>query len=155
MRRSPVITFFLLLLILLTVCFIFGNSLRGAEASGTQSGMVSAFLGKALGLPEEVYEGPSFGALIRMLAHMAEFALLGAEVTLLLFHLRPSRSFYLLGGLACALTAAVDETIQFFVPGRVTELSDLLLDTLGALLGAATVLVLLFLRRFLQKRKSE
>ena len=51
----------------------------------------------------------------------------------------------LLAGVTAAAVASVDETIQLSVPGRTGQLSDVLLDTAGAVTGAAMVLLILWL----------
>lgn len=154
MRASHVRTGLLLLCMLLTVLFIFSNSLENGGSSNAQSGSVSDFLGKLFHLPPEVYEGDLFRGLVRSLAHMAEFALLGAEAALLIWNIRFSWASVAFGGLGCFLVALIDEVIQFFVPGRASELSDVFLDTLGVLCGMALVLLLRWMTNALKKKRS-
>ena len=153
MRAFRIREILLLLAFFLTVGFIFSNSLASGGESNAQSGTVSTLVGEALGLPQEVYEGPSFRGAIRSLAHMAEFALLGAEAALLVRNRRFSRVGYVWGGAVCVFVAACDEIIQLFVPGRAAEFTDLLLDTAGILCGTAFVLILLGICRALQKKR--
>ena len=49
--------------------------------------------------------------------------------------------------LFCVLVAATDETIQLFVSGRSGQVSDVVLDCVGALVGIGTM-------KLLQKWKS-
>lgn len=86
-------------------------------------------------------------ALVRKLAHMTEFALLGAFWTAAL---PPSgaggcspekgRACRVLS--ACVLTALADETIQLFVPGRSSQVTDVWIDLLGAAIGLGAALLL-------------
>ena len=119
--------------------FIWSNSLQtAAESSETSQGiltMVMPLLGQT-GIPEEFWH-----TVIRKAAHMAEFALLG----ILWF-----AGLYRQGGetgclvwkrlglvlILCLVTAAVDEIIQLFVPGRSGELRDVCIDVSGAFLGS-------------------
>lgn len=77
------------------------------------------------------------------LAHFLEYAILGA---LLWFALRRnSRGF---SALAVAVIAASvygvsDELHQFFVPGRVPDIADWGVDTVGALVGAIVAALLM------------
>lgn len=73
------------------------------------------------------------GTLLRKGAHLLEYTLLGLLLSLLA-HRYGLRSIWLplAAGAACA---AMDEIHQFFVPGRTGLVTDVLLDSLGVLLG--------------------
>ncbi len=130
-------------LLILNVAFIWGNSLLPAEYSSTLSGFVGDIL--ALFLPAS---GPSEGGegqhILRKLAHFTEFACLGLLLSCLVYMLYKTRwecvALPLLTGI---LVASVDETIQCFVPERGPRISDVGIDTLGVLLGI--VLINLFI----------
>ncbi len=64
-------------LIALTLLFIWGNSMRNASASGAMSGSVRVWLESLLHIPIDEF-------LLRKAAHFSEYALLGAELSLLL-----------------------------------------------------------------------
>jgi len=66
--------------------------------------------------------------LLRKLAHVTEYAILGALL------LRATRRPWLALGLAAAY-AASDEVHQHFVEGRHAALLDVAIDTVGALVG--------------------
>lgn len=114
---------------------IWGNSMRTSTQSAQQSGSLLAFLTPwltALGIQPE-----GFHTILRKLAHLSEYGLLGVLWTMELW-LGPHRekrrgamerlSF-------CMLTAFLDETIQLFVPGRSGEIRDVWIDTAGAWTG--------------------
>ena len=91
---------------------------------------------------------------LRSLAHMFCFAVLGGLYFLVF------ASFRLVGFKRCALSvgctlcyAVLDEVHQYFVPGRSTQLSDICVDTLGAVL-AVLVLALIF-KGFSKRRKAK
>ena len=44
--------------------------------------------------------------------------------------------------LFCVLVASMDETIQLFVSGRSGQMSDVMLDSVGALVGITSMKVL-------------
>lgn len=99
----------------------------------------------AIPLPVE-----SWHTLIRKLAHMTEFALLGVCWTAALARSGPGGkggTRLLLVPLACLLIAMVDETIQIFVPGRGSLVSDVWIDALGACIGSGITLLILSRRR--------
>ncbi|MBE6932077.1 MAG: VanZ family protein [Ruminococcaceae bacterium] len=74
--------------------------------------------------------------LLRKLAHFAEFAILGI---LLGKSLRGPAERLLLTGLLCALC---DETIQLFVAGRSSQVSDIWVDFSGILASAVFLWVI-------------
>lgn len=119
---------------------IWSRSLYPAEQSSAQSLEVLAWLTpllEFLGQEPEVWH-----TLVRKLAHMTEFTVLGA-----LWSVVPGVG---LSGklLCCLLTALADETIQLFVPGRSGQVSDVWIDFTGAVLGTALgYLLCLLLRR--------
>ena len=93
-------------------------------------------------------------AVIRKLAHAAEFALLA----ILLFHAlyqtcgrgRP----YLSWGLT-VLYAVTDELHQILIPGRACRFFDVCVDALGALAGVLFCLLVLALWKKYRMRKTE
>ena len=77
---------------------------------------------------------------LRKLAHVTEFAILGA----LLARALPERAALLVG----IAYAASDEVHQHFVPGREAALLDVAIDAVGVLVGV------LLLRRFARRRTA-
>ena len=132
--------------------FIWSNSLAPAAQSAAQSLWVLERFDALLewvGLPGDFGHG-----LLRKLAHMWEFALLGAlwEAALATGRMR-GKSWYCVQCACgfCLLTAMADETIQAFVPGRSSQVTDVWIDFGGACLGILAVFALF---RLLGRRKS-
>ncbi len=133
-----------LLLTLAWIGFIFSNSLKSGTASGEQSSKVHEVVNKvaqSLGAKEEISQDT-----VRSGAHFAEFAILGFLLCLSIASLWCLRGgsrlprlmgFGCLSLPVCAILAATDEYLQTFSEGRSTELSDAILDTVGALAGIA------------------
>ncbi len=81
---------------------------------------------------------------LRKCAHFTEYLILGVLVTSTLYHMSVHRK--VLAGIGlCGIAAAIDETIQLFVPGRSGQVSDVLLDCFGTFVGI--VLVYLYKNR--------
>ena len=140
-RRSRRTGLVLGCLIALTLLFIWGNSMRNASASGAMSGSVRVWLESLLHIPIDEF-------LLRKAAHFSEYALLGAELSLLLSLLSDRRGAPLAHGRNLIdfpalgfLAAAIDETIQIFT-GRGSSLLDVWLDTAGCLTGFFLVLLI-------------
>ena len=133
-------------LIALNLAFIWGNSLMNGTDSGNMSGGIMAWLNSFLGL------GPAgmelLHHLIRKAAHFTEFACLGALIGWYrcLDTRKHEIAMPVLLGMAAGL---VDETIQLFTPDRGPSLTDVWIDTSGALTG----IMLLILGHHLIKRK--
>lgn len=123
---------------------IWGHSLLPAAQSSAESAWVMEAMAPLLaltGLAPDLRH-----TLVRKLAHMTEFALLGALWTAALppsgaggCSLEHSRASRVLP--ACVLTALADETIQLFVPGRSSQITDVWIDALGAAMGLGAVLL--------------
>lgn len=125
--------------------FIFRNSLQAAQVSAQYSEQVRQAINQAAGA---VGLGPFTLRTVRKLAHFAEFTLLGFWLMLCLRvytrHFIKHVSWPLLFGL---LAAVADETVQLYVPGRISSTLDVLLDFSGVVCGLfAALVLLLFLR---------
>lgn len=117
--------------------FIWGNSMLPGEISQAFSDWVKSLLEKLL--PGEGLDSPQKGSgLLRKIAHFTEFAALGALLGWLFGMLRKGKLQPLFWGTAAA---CVDETIQFFVPGRSPGLKDVAIDTAGVLTGLVFLLI--------------
>lgn len=122
MKKKNVLTSILLCLILLTVCFIFSNSMESIPDSRTRSEGLLTLLRPLLEF--FVGKGNATNHLIRKLAHFAEFFALGAELSALCLLWSKPLLWTLFAGL---LTALTDETIQIFY-GRGSQVQDVWLD---------------------------
>ena len=76
--------------------------------------------------------------------HFVEYGTLGALLSHALRATYPRWRYvnvWLLAALATTLWGAIDEIHQAFVPGRNSDVGDLIADAVGALVGAAVYLV--------------
>ncbi len=136
-----------LVLVVLFISVIWGNSLVVGENSGSLSAGVVVWvqgLLQSLGLPFAWVSN----FLIRKAAHFTEYFILA----LLASHaFDPRRSAGTEGVVAacvlCVLVSSIDETIQLFVPGRCGQVADVLIDCSGAFLAAVIRSALVRLRR--------
>ena len=124
----------LILLLLLTLAFIWGNSLLTRAESQEISRGILAEICAAL---EHVglHIDPENDHWLRKLAHFGEFGLLGAELCALLFLNRRARPQ---GFVNCAFAglgvAVADEALQL-ISNRGSQVQDVLLDFAGFLTG--------------------
>ena len=135
---------------LLWAMVIFSFSLQPADASSELSLGVghwlidllpSAISDKVLAMPQTQLE--FLHTLLRKAGHFSEYLILGM---LSMFTVLQSRFCHKkwMGLGFCLLVASVDETIQLFVSGRSGQVSDVVLDFVGALCG---ILILLGVRK--------
>ena len=131
-------------LIVVNLCFIWGNSLLPGEISGAISDAVKNLLRWCLSFLNLPSGGGGGGGLLRKVAHFTEFACLGGLFTWLFSMLR--RPAWL--ALGCGfLAACVDETIQIFVPDRGPSVFDVGIDTAGVAVGILLLLLFQHIKR--------
>lgn len=125
-------------LLILILIFIWGNSCLPANISGAFSNWVRNLLAPLFGWDPANPNGTGPGAL-RKIAHLMEFFCLGMCLSWLAWMLRTRKWEVLLPLPAGFLTACIDETIQFFIPGRGPGWLDVGIDTLGVTLGVVII----------------
>lgn len=147
-KTSPwLIAFRVIFTIALIACivFIFRNSLQEGYFSSERSQAVMRALNHLL---DKVNLGPLSEHTVRKLAHFAEFTLEGFLLMLCLrvytSHFVRHVSWPLLGGMT---TALMDETIQKFIPGRTSQVTDVWIDMGGVVCGLFVALILLLIVR--------
>lgn len=143
-NRIPVFQrIFFPLCVVATLVFIFCNSLQTGEQSSVTSGGVveilqefarktapNSFVATATGKAYELLH-----AIVRMLAHFAEFAMLGAFVAWTYFAYLTDKRFFLVAFTFLLCMPIIDEYIQLTVAGRGAQVLDVLVDTLGSVCG--------------------
>lgn len=128
-----------LLLTVLWLTFIFGNSLKTGEQSSEQSGKVHEVVNdvaQSIGIEKPISEHT-----VRKSAHFLEFAVLGGLVCIDLWAFRIvslkkklhiSSLFSLLSLPICAVFASIDELLQKTSKDRGPSVIDVLIDTSGS-----------------------
>ena len=157
--RRGFLRWFLTCLTLFWMVFIFMMSSAGKDESNSQSGAVCEFIcehfveGYEEMAPEEqIQMQQKISFPVRKCAHLSEYAVLGALMTLTAASWRregeetmrtgetPGGTVRILPVLAAGFLYAVsDEIHQIFVPGRSGEPRDVLIDTSGVLIGICLV----------------
>lgn len=150
------LTIFLTILIILTLTFIFQNSMESVAQSEEKS---TAVMEKVCFLLERVVgKGNVTDHLVRKLAHFFEFSVLGIEMSALSFlHHSPRRSLYfsITLPLFCGLIAALtDETIQI-ISARGSQVQDVWLDFAGVCVGVGVVFAVWLIWRNRQIRQRQ
>lgn len=163
MKNKHKILYFLPAIIVTLI--IFALSSRDIDTSNAQSGQVTeavvSLFGSSSGYgSSEGVGGIDFGLLnlyIRALAHVIEFGGLGLMILLGCFLNKLTLKQYIKITLTWGIaTALVDETIQYFTPGRTCDLLDITKDIIGILLSLvfAYVVQILYLRHTNKTKKK-
>lgn len=77
---------------------------------------------------------------VRKMAHVSEYFLLAASVSLPLYVYRiRGIALTFLAGIFCIAFACLDEYHQSFIPGRVSSSRDVLIDSFGIILGILVI----------------
>jgi VanZ family protein len=142
-------------IIAITLLYIWNNSLQSTTLSNEQSG-------KVLEIIEDIFHTPPLDTeeaqhIVRKVAHMIEFALLGIEMALLLYITEKMCKRNLVYVLFIGLASAVmDETIQVF-SRRGSQVLDVWIDFAGLIVGIGIGLIAYaFIRRlrmYMRKQK--
>ncbi len=128
----------LYILLGLIVFFIWDNSMQnGGSSDGFSIFFAEAFapIVNKLGFHGNIW---TLNRIVRKLAHLTEFTILGSVLYTIL------RRYITYGTVIKTialgiLIASLDEFIQLFSPGRSSQLSDILIDTIGVILGILLV----------------
>lgn len=93
--------------------------------------------------------------IVRKTAHFAEYAVLGFLLASVCksFYLKPELTVPI-SFLTGTLYAVSDEIHQYFVPGRSCQFRDVLIDSSGVICGIAFLLIIISIRKFIQKKKN-
>ena len=139
------------------IAFIFSNSMEVAAVSSGASGRVLAWMRiilRRLGHPNLADRLTMH--IVRKLAHFCEYMLEGFLLMLCMrvYSRHPFKhiSVPMLGGV---LTAMTDETIQLFVEGRSSQVTDVWLDSAGVLTGILVAVVFMALCRWVYRRMKK
>ena len=147
----------LLIAIILTLAFIFGNSIVSMEESEQISNHFNESIGNVITALTGKEETALENFLIqysRKIAHFVEFACLGIEVILLLhFAFRRNLPYLLLGATLSFTVASFDEGIQVLT-GRGDQVSDIFIDVSGYMSAYLLGMTVLYLCAWRHTRKT-
>ena len=135
----------LYILLGLIVFFIWDNSMQnGGSSDGFSIFFAEAFapIVNKLGFHGSIW---TMNRIVRKLAHLTEFTILGSVLYTIL------RRYITYGTVIKTialgiLIASLDEFIQLFSPGRSSQFSDILIDTVGIVIGILVVKLVYYIR---------
>ena len=161
MRAKKILIVIDILLILATVAFIISNSAMPAEKSNNTSEGVTDKVVESVkplkdAIEQEKVDKEDIHKGVRKIAHVLEYALLGAELMallLLIFSTDPMKRliYVLFFGLALAVC---DESVQKLTD-RTSSTTDVMIDFGGLCIGIALAYFAFAVIRLIIKRKSK
>ena len=128
----------LYILLGLIVFFIWDNSMQNGGSSDGFSLIFAetfAHIVNKLGFHGNIW---TLNRIVRKLAHLTEFTILGGVLYMILRRYITCGTVIKTIGLGMFI-ASLDEFIQLFSPGRSSQISDVLIDTVGVIIGILIV----------------
>ena len=139
------------IVVILTLAFIFGQSLLNQEASVKESNVVKEKIVQPV--HEAVTGNVTLPRDIRDIAHIVEFSVLGIELALLLKGRKILHR--LLRAISyCGFVALLDESIQYF-SGRAPQVVDIWYDIIGSAIGVFIGVLAILVVNSLRKPKEQ
>ena len=117
-----------LLLVILWMIFIFVMSSFDASSSSNQSNFIIDIITSIINIKVTGL----LSLIIRKLAHFIEYFILG--ILVINFITRYDKKI-IIAILLCIIYATSDEIHQIFVPGRSCQITDIMIDSLGSIMG--------------------
>lgn len=117
-----------LLLVILWMIFIFVMSSFDATSSSNQSNFIVDIITSIINIKDIGV----LSLIIRKLAHFIEYFILG--ILVINFITRYDKKI-IIAILLCIIYATSDEIHQIFVPGRSCQIIDIMIDSLGSIMG--------------------
>ena len=147
-------------LVVIWMLFIFSMSSQNGEVSSNTSGnsikVVLSIVPKFREQPKEVQDNivESLQLIGRKSGHFIGYMMLGVLSMLLLLKFKNINKKPLFAFSICVIYAISDEIHQLFVPGRTGQLTDVIIDSCGSIVGIAIVLVFIKLLQIKRNRKK-
>ena len=135
----------LYILLGLIVFFIWDNSMQtGGSSDGFSLLFAETFahIVNKLGFHGNIW---TLNRIVRKLAHLTEFTILGGVLSTILRRYITYGTVIKTIGLGM-LIASLDEFIQLFSPGRSSQISDVLIDTVGVVIGILVAKLVYYIR---------
>jgi len=128
----------------LSICWvgiIFANSVLPADVSKSLSNIPARLLTNILNSFSIDIHLVNMNALVRKIAHAFEFSVEAILLSILFTSFSKFKDFFIYVLFLGLFTASIDEYIQLFSKGRGSEVSDILIDFAGTILGICIFLI--------------
>ena len=142
-----------LIMLFAWLAFIYVNSLLNGAASGSLSGGITEKIYNILVNIHVNIRIETLHLIIRKLAHITEFFILGIIMFLNVYQYFKEPKYYIGFSLGlCILASLIDETIQTFIDGRSGSIVDVGIDSIGFILS---ILIMTIITININKKKEQ
>ena len=142
-----------LIILVLWVGFIFGNSLMNGASSGRLSGGITESIHNFLTNIHINIRIETLHYIIRKLAHISEYFVLGIIVLLNVYQYLKEPKYFITYSIGLSLLISIiDETIQTFVDGRSGSIIDVGFDSIGFV---TSIIILSIIIININKKKTQ
>lgn len=142
--KRNIIRIILILLLLWTFYIIFGFSSQDGEVSGGLSQKITQIIVNIFNIQEDENIVLRLEKIIRKIAHFSIYTVVGILLMALLstYNMKQRNaaiSTFIIG----IIYASSDEIHQSFIPGRSARITDVLIDTMGVLMGILLIMIVI------------
>lgn len=151
--KINILRIIIMILLLGTFYIIFGFSSQNGEESGNVSGKITRFILERIPIEENEKNLKRTEGIIRKIAHFSIYTWVGFLIMSFFstYPIKENKRIIISLGIG-VLYAISDEIHQSFVPDRSCQITDVILDSMGVLLG---ILVLLMMLEIHKKIKTK
>ncbi|MBE6574403.1 MAG: VanZ family protein [Ruminococcaceae bacterium] len=150
-------------LVIIWMSGIFYLSHQSSQASGKVSEAVAETVYKNVDLTPERFEYKKdswliahYEQLMRKLAHLFLYVVLGGLLAMAIsLYTKKKNRIFLFSGIIGIIYAVSDETHQYFIPGRSFLIKDILIDSVGVIIGSVLFILLLLVIYKLKKVRNK
>ena len=138
MNKKRVI--FLIMMISMMCIIFFFSSQNGEKSSSLSNGVFSRI--------KETFNASIDVGVIRKIAHLTEYLFLGVTAILYLGTFNNSdEKMMAIATSICVLYAFSDEFHQYFISNRDGRITDVLIDSIGSMLGITIIMLIILINR--------
>lgn len=160
-NKTKQIMFAILIFLNCLVIFYFSHQVanNSSKQSGTIVEIISNIIPYIKNMNEEeqiIFKEQILTPIVRKTAHFSIYALLGILTTnfMLAVENKKMNKKIILALFFCIIYAITDEFHQTFIPGRIGEIRDVLIDTSGATIGILFTIATTKITRKIKNRKD-
>lgn len=160
--KTNILRIILLLLLLGTFYIIFGFSSQDGEESGSISRNITETIASKISQIRELENGKREEVLYRMekvirkIAHFSIYTIVGILLMLLISTYNLKEKYRVNISLIIGiLYASSDELHQKFIAGRSAKITDVMIDTLGVMVGITLIMIVKQVIQTIKKREND
>lgn len=148
-----------IILTIIWMSFIFSMSNQPANISKELSKNIENLLNHTpiIGnLLSDVLNSPNSQFIVRKSAHIILFCLLSVLCFIVIYEIKKSVKISTLVSFSITfIYACIDEIHQLFIPGRGSQIKDVLIDSIGAIIGLIVINLIFMLKNRIKKSYSK